>query len=361
MKKFLPLMLFVAALAGCGIVRIENSGERSGPSRGSAHGAGEEKVKEPDYSAAESKISAAEATLAKDPAAAEKGFLEGRDALFHAFAASENYPGHLLSAFGMVIDSYFPFGPKANELLWRTVLGRTAALKALHREDEAIAEVPNWETGDSSSRSASSLERRVTRAGDACPASLGTACAEHYAWLQSRFPELTKDENGYSYKVDLNLDQKEGENLLRELPKRVKTLPDKNIVIRIALSGSERAKDGMVLYRDGEEMAFTSGQETGRVKVGVENDHLVVEKERINIEHETVHSNSVSVHLPKELAWSDVHNREIYVFANLRRARATHEGPRTRYHLDKPILIGFSDLYQYGLDLDWVRQMIKGR
>jgi hypothetical protein len=80
----------------------------------------------------------------------------------------------------------------------------------------------------------------------------------------------------------------------------------------------------------------------------------VVEKVMTDVHHDVVHSNSISIHLaPGQTLPRSVSGADVLVYANLKKARTTREGPRTRYHLDRPLIIELGGTYQYGVDLSW--------
>jgi hypothetical protein len=153
------------------------------------------------------------------------------------------------------------------------------------------------------------------------------------------------------------------EAYLRELPRHVKDLPDRKIVIRLTLAGRKVEKDGrLALVRDGAEIAYTSGTVTGPGRLVVKSDNTVVIQRRLtDIEQGVVSSNSISIHLLPELEWQDVDPRawDITVYANLKRARTTREGPRTRYHLDAPLILDYPELVWMGTDLKWLQDLAK--
>jgi hypothetical protein len=323
---------------------------------------------EPDYAEARAKLDAAKGELDSDPGAAERDFFAARVALFHAYADQQKQQRHdtaLLQALGLGLDPVRHFGPAANEILWRSVIGRTAALKKLGREVEALTELPRWQveagfdTGEPHSGGFTALEwakmhTKLLPATKLCPESLGSACADHMTWLQSRFSEVHVGNYGPYLEPELTIAR--NENQLRELPSIIKKLPDKDIVFALTLAGWKKEKDGTAtLIRDGAEIGITSGTDTGKRRLAIEGEHVVVEKVMTNVQHEVVHSNSISIHLApgQDFTRGDVTGGEVYVYGNLRKARTTREGPRIRYHLDKPLVISFEGLYQYGVDLRW--------
>jgi hypothetical protein len=316
---------------------------------------GADSAVEPEYGEATAAVNAAEKALADDPKTAERGFLQARDALLHEYVASKGNRPHLaLYALHRSRPNYFEyFGPRAHALLWRTVLGRTEALRKLGREEEAIAEVPDWVI-DTEGRVPA-----VTR----CPSELGGACAKHVAWLQARFPPLaTSDDGGLYVKNDVWIGF-DDEAYLRELPRHVKDLPDRKIVIRLTLAGRTVEKDGrLTLVRDGAPIAYTSGTVTGPGRLVVKSDDTVVIQRRLtDVERGVIPSNSISIHLRPELKWQDVDPRaeDITVYANLKRARTTREGTRIRYHLDEPLILDYPDLVWMGTDLKWLLDLAR--
>ena len=359
------VVVFLSA-AGCVVVRP--AGDPS-----SASGAGQNDdggIPEPSYADARATVDRANAELSSDPSAAAKDFLAARESVFRTFAGAQRRPSLIFVALIGGIDQHAPFGRQANELLWRTVIGRTAALKTLGREEEAIVEFPKWNVADVQvtkdcppTMRKVCLEEAVRDARDEpafemCPASLTSACADHLAWFAKRFPEYTTEGDEAYLKADLNLDEKEGENALRDLPTLVKKLPDKRLVVRVTLAGWQKEKDGTAtLIRDRADTAFTSYQDTGKRVLTAEGDHLVVHKVVTDVEHTEEHSNSVSIHLAPGQTWGgeDARGADIVVLANMRKARTTHEGPRVRFHIDQPVVISYAYHYYYGVDLSWAR------
>lgn len=359
----IPLALVSVLTSGC-FFALGTAG--SSPYDGSPNAAAVEP--EPDYAEARAKLDAAKGELAQDPAAAERDFLAARVALFHAYADAQKQLGRptaLFQALGLGFTNVRHFGPAANEIMWRSVIGRTAALKKLGREEESLTELPGWRvefadarsmpSGDASHRETWLRENhRVVPATKLCPESLGRACADHVTWLTHRFSEVRDSENGPYIQPDFTIAR--GESDLQNLSKVIRDQPDKPIVFSLTVAGRKKEKDGsFTLIRDGVELAVTSGTDTGKRRLAVKGDQVVVERIMANVQHDVVHSNSISIHLApgQDLVRGTMEGAEILVFANLRRARATREGPRTRYHLDRPFVIGLGGIYQYGVDLKW--------
>ncbi len=320
---------------------------------------------EPGYSEARAKLSAADAELESDPAAAERDYLAARVELFQAyndFHKRQGRDGALAQALGLGIDNVRHFGPPSNEIFWRSVIGRTKALKKLGREVETLTEIPRWRvqagfddgmrSGGFSAKQRAEMHKKVLPAVKLCPSSLGTACADHVAWLQSRFPQIEVGEYGPGLKADFTIGRNETE--LMDLPNVIKKLPDQTIVFLLTVAAAEKAKDGTAtLIRDGVELGVTSGTDTGKRRLAIENDKVVVKRVMTNVSHDVVHSNSVSIHLSpgQDFALGQVKGGDILVYANVKKGRTTREGPRTRLHIDKPFVISFEGRYQYGVDL----------
>lgn len=358
-----PFALVSALTSGC-IFTIGNPS--AGTDGGSPNAIAVEP--EPSFAEAKAKLASAKDELETNPQAAEKDFFAARVALFHEYADAQSEKGRpnaLFQALGLDLTNVRNFGPAANEIMWRSVIGRTAALKKLGREEETLTELPRWRveivdlrsmpaTGGFTAEMWGRDHHQLLPATKLCPESLGSACADHVTWLTHRFPEVQDGENGPYIRPDLTIARNETD--LQHLSKIVHEQPDKPIVFSLTLAGYEKEKDGtLTLIRDGAELAFTSGTDTGKRRLAVKGDEVVVERIMANVQHDVVHSNSISVHLApgQNLVRGDMKGSEVLLYANLRKARATREGPRTRYHLDRPYVIELGGLYQYGVDLRW--------
>src|SRR6185369_12420669 len=126
------------------------------------------------------------------------------------------------------------------------------------------------------------MHKKLLPATKLCPSALGSACADHVAWLQGRFPQVRVGEYGPYLQPEFTIAR--NENDLQDLPNIVKKLPDQPIVFALTLAGSKREKDGTVtLIRDGAELGITSGTDTGKRRIAIDGDRVVVEKVMTNV------------------------------------------------------------------------------
>jgi hypothetical protein len=127
-----------------------------------------------------------------------------------------------------------------------------------------------------------------------CPSELEGACAKHVAWLQGRFPQIARSDDGGLYvKNDVSIGFND-EAYLRELPAHVKDLPDRKIVIRLTVAGRTIEKGGRLrLVRDGAPIAYTSGTVTGPRRLVVKSDDtVVIQRQLTDVERGVIESNS---------------------------------------------------------------------
>src|SRR5262249_18510715 len=128
--------LLAVALTGCMIVP-QQQGQQQVPVAAASQ--------EPSsFGAIHRAIDEADALASTDPGAAEQKYVRARAALLKLWGEQQggDMPNNrIMRAFGH-LDSARE-GSEADELMWRTFLGRSRALEALGRQEELLGEMPD--------------------------------------------------------------------------------------------------------------------------------------------------------------------------------------------------------------------------
>jgi hypothetical protein len=129
----------------------------------------------------------------------------------------------------------------AKALLWRTFLGRTAALRALHRDWEALEEAPSAQSN-----------------GDECPEDMRAKCKEHLGWLLATFPGAFRS----SKKGDSTIDNPGG------VWRYAAAMVDPRDLFKLPqIVEQDKTKSPLVLHMSSEAVTMEGGKRVLRAKV----------------------------------------------------------------------------------------------
>lgn len=166
------------------------------------------------------------------------------------------------------LDAVDPDAAVALELLWRTFLGRTAALRALKRDAETVVEGPGFPSD-----------------GHECKA-LAPRCGEHLVWLKATHPyafKMDEDRNRRTvyHRREHDLSSADTPTFFNEwVDVKQKGLG----VVKIAPSAIKKHKDGFQIVISSDDIAYSYGEDCQKVlktsggRPVVEDGKLVVEE-----------------------------------------------------------------------------------